>query len=135
MSSPTERSLKLMRSKGYYAEVVEKWNAFTKRRHDLFGFVDILCLGDGEVVGVQTTTSSNVASRLQKILSHENVAAVRRAGIRIVIHGWRKKGGRWECRELDVDQFASEVNDPLIKLADDLGPEQVPVLEREDDES
>ena len=135
MSSPTERSLKLIRSKGYYAEVVEKWNAFTKRRHDLCGFIDILCLGEGEVVGVQTTTSGNVASRLHKILNHENYPVVRRAGIKVVIHGWKKQGGRWVCRELDVDQLASEVDHPFVEPADDLGPEESSLIEGEDDEA
>lgn len=101
-SSPTTRSLAEMRRRGYYAEVTEHWNSFIRQRKDMFGFADVICLGDNEVVVVQTTSWSNVASRVNKIADHENTPAVRKAGIRILVHGWRRaKNGRWEHREID----------------------------------
>lgn len=102
MSSPTQRSLAVMRERGYLAEVVEKWIPAVRRRRDLYGFIDLLCIREGEVCGVQATSGSNVASRLTKIAEHENVAAVRRAGIRLLVHGWSKRKGRWQLREVDV---------------------------------
>ncbi len=102
MSSPTQRSLAVMRDRGYLAEVVEQWIPAVKRRRDLYGFIDILCIRDGEVCGVQATSADNVASRVTKITEHENVAAVRRAGIRLLVHGWAKRKGRWILREVDV---------------------------------
>lgn len=103
MSSPTQRSLAEMRKRGYLAGVVEKWIPQVKRRSDLFGFIDILCVSESEVVAVQSTSRSNVASRVKKITEHENVAAVRKAGIRILVHGWGKNSkGRWELREVDL---------------------------------
>ena len=72
-----------------------------KRRKDLFGFIDVLCLRRGEVVGVQSTSYSNVLARIAKIAEHENVASVRDAGIRVVVHGWRKVKNRWVCREVE----------------------------------
>lgn len=102
MSSPTQRTLKLMRDRGYYAEVVERYNSFTKRRHDFAGFIDVLCLGEGEVVGVQTTTYSNMSARKTKILEHENLEAVLASGIRILVHGWVKNSNRWEVKEIEV---------------------------------
>jgi hypothetical protein len=39
-------------------------------------------------IGVQATSYGNVASRVKKIADHDNVAAVRKAGIRIIVHGW-----------------------------------------------
>lgn len=71
-------------------------------RRDLFGFGDVLCVGDREVVMVQATSGSNVASRVAKITDHENLSAVRRGGIRILVHGWTKRRGRWQLREVDV---------------------------------
>ena len=38
-TSPTQRTLKYLRDKGYTAQVVEHWNAFAKRRIDLFGVI------------------------------------------------------------------------------------------------
>lgn len=104
MSSPTQRSLKLMRDNGYYAEVVERFNSFTKKRNDFAGFIDILCLGDGEVVGVQTTSYSNMSARIKKIREHENLQAVMKSGVRVLVHGWRKVGNRWQVKEVEISE-------------------------------
>lgn len=104
MSSPTQRSLKLMRDKGYYSEVVERYNSFTKKRNDFAGFLDILCLGDGEVVGVQTTSYSNMSARVKKIREHENLNFVLNSGIRILVHGWHKVGNRWQVKEVEISE-------------------------------
>jgi hypothetical protein len=98
--SPTQRSLKIMRERGYHCEIVEKWNSFVKIRQDLFGFIDVLCLGQNEIIGVQTTTSAHMAERIHKIKDHANYQAVVDSGIKILVHGWVKRtNGRWECRE------------------------------------
>ena len=103
MGSPTQLSLKYMREKGFHAEVTEKWVPGANIRKDLWGFVDILCLGaDGSIVGVQSTSASNVAARITKIAESPLVDRVRQAGIKIFVHGWRKVKGRWEVREVDV---------------------------------
>ena len=102
-SSPTARSLKVMRDRGYRAEVVERFNRFAKIRQDLFGVIDIVCVGNGETVGVQATSGSNVASRITKIEDSDALADLRDANWRIVVHGWRKNvKGRWELREVDI---------------------------------
>lgn len=100
--TPTQRSLAKLRADGYTVAIVEHWNGFTKRRHDLFGFVDILALREGETLAIQATSGSNVSARVNKIAEHENVAAVRKAGWRIAVWGWRKVGNRWQVREVDV---------------------------------
>jgi len=100
--SPTQLSLKMMREQGYYAEVVERYNSFTRTRHDLLGFIDILCLKDGEIVGVQTTSNGHVSDRLKKILAHDNFKVANAAGIKVVVHGWAKVNNRWQVREVDV---------------------------------
>jgi hypothetical protein len=101
--SPTQRTLKLMRDRGYFCEIVEHWNSWSRQRKDLFGFVDVLCLGQDEIIGVQTTSYSNMTARVKKIAEHENLSPVRKAGIKLLVHGWKKnKSGRWECKEMDV---------------------------------
>ncbi len=102
MTSPTQRSLAELRKRGYLAQVVEKWIPAVKRRQDLYGFIDILAIRENEVLGVQSTSASNVASRVAKITEAEHVGAVRKAGIKIFVHGWRKNAaGRWTLREID----------------------------------
>jgi hypothetical protein len=96
-----------MRKRGFYAEVVERFVPGANIRRDLFGFGDVLCLGDaGELALVQSTSASNVAARIAKISESPLVGRVRQAGFKILVHGWRKKkvGGRvrWEVRELDI---------------------------------
>lgn len=102
VSSPTQRSLAEMRKRGFLAAVVERWNPHARIRQDLFGFVDVLAVGAREVIAVQPTSGSNVSSRVRKIAEHENLAAVRKGGIRILIHGWAKRKGRWRLREVDL---------------------------------
>ncbi len=111
-NSPTQRSLKLLRARGYVAEVTEKWNPYAGIRQDLWGFVDILAIREGEILGVQTTSGSHVAERINKIAASPLIATVLSAGVKVVVHGWDKKGARgkvkrWECREelLNAESF------------------------------
>lgn len=102
MSSPTKRSLDHLRAAGWLAEVVERWNPHARVRNDLWGFCDVLALRGDEILAVQATSYSNVPARVKKIEDHANLMAVRAAGIRIVVWGWRKVGNRWTYREVDV---------------------------------
>jgi hypothetical protein len=100
--SPTQRSLAHMRAQGYECAVVEKWNAFIGRRQDLFGFIDVICLKDGETVAVQATDGTHVSKRVEKIADSDKVAAVRKAGWRILVQGWRRNSaGKYVLREVD----------------------------------
>lgn len=101
-SSPTQRTLARLRDSGYIAEVVERWNQFSKTRKDLFGIIDVLAIGNGETVAVQTTTASNIGARLKKIEDSPCLAYMRDAGWKIEIHGWRKTKGGWSCKVVDV---------------------------------
>lgn len=96
--SPTARSLDHLRDLGYVAAVVEQHVTRTITR-DLFGFVDIIAVKPGETLAVQTTSASNVSSRVRKIADAEHLGAVREAGWRIEVHGWRDDG---RLRVVDV---------------------------------
>lgn len=103
MSSPTQRTLKHLRELGYKAQVVEHFNSWTKRRIDLFTIIDVVAVGHGETLGVQCTSGSNVSSRVAKIADAEATPALREAGWKLVVHGWRKNSkNRWVLREVDV---------------------------------
>lgn len=99
----TPRTLKLLRDEGFACEVVEHWNSFVRRRMDLFGFIDVLALGQDETVAVQVCTRDAMATRRAKIADHPNVGFVRKAGWRILIHGWwQDKAGRWQVKTEDL---------------------------------
>lgn len=97
-----QRSLRHLRDQGYLVAVVEHWNPHARIRQDLFGWIDLLAVKDGETLAVQTTASA-VAARIQKITDSETLPAVRKAGWRILVHGWRKNAaGRYVLREVDL---------------------------------
>jgi hypothetical protein len=100
--SPTQRSLEKLRADGWRAEVVERWVPGANIRKDLWGWVDILALREGETLAVQTTSASNVAARVRKIEESDSLYDVRRAGWSIAVHGWRKVGRAWTCRVVDL---------------------------------
>ena len=100
--SPTQRSLAYLRKLGYTVAIVEYYNFFTKRRHDLFQFADLLAIRENEVLLVQVTSGSNVSARIKKIADNEHIGAVRKAGMRVEIHGWRKLKKGWEAKVVDL---------------------------------
>ena len=103
--SPTQRSLKHLRSMGYTVAITEKWNPHARIRQDMFGFVDLLAIREGETLAVQTTSGSNISARRMKIIAHENLSAVLLANWHVVIHGWRKNSKNiWVLREETVSQ-------------------------------
>lgn len=104
MSSPTQRSLKVLRDEGYHVEIVEHWSPWAKRRNDMFGFVDLLAVHKetGDVLAVQTTSGSNMSARVKKITEHENLPIVRKAGWTIHVHGWSRLKNGWTLRVEDL---------------------------------
>lgn len=90
MSSPTSRTLELLRDEGYLCEVVEKWNQWSKNRQDLFNFIDILAVGNGKTIGVQATSTGNMNARVKKILALPESREWLKAGNLIMVIGWKK---------------------------------------------
>lgn len=95
--SPTQRTLKELRGRGYLAYILERWNQFAKRRQDMWGF-DIIAVRQGEIALVQCTSMSNVSARVKKIADLETTPRLREAGFKLLVWGW--DGPR--LREVDV---------------------------------
>jgi hypothetical protein len=95
--TPTQLSLKRARTDGGFAQVVEHWNPFAKVRQDLFKWIDIVAVHPklAGVIGIQTTTASNVSARAQKARHNPALKAWINAGGRLLLHGWEKKKNRW----------------------------------------
>lgn len=104
MTSPTEHSLSKLRKEGYTCAIVEHWNPFAKRRQDLFGFLDILGIKDDMpgVLGVQTTSKSNMGARILKIKREPIAKTWLMSGNLIVVDGWEKKAGKYELKRYYV---------------------------------
>lgn len=101
--SPTQRSLKYLRDQGYKCWVVEHWNSFTRKRQDLFGCLDILAVGNGETIGIQTTSRSNVSSRVKKIEENEYYPELIRSGWKVHVHGWGKLKAGWTIKVVELN--------------------------------
>lgn len=110
-TSPTQRSLKLLRSEGYTCQVVEKWNQWAGIRQDLFGFIDIVCIKSGErgVLGIQTTSTGNVNARIKKISGNPIYPLWLEVGNKIVVEGWSKRGARGKVKHWTVKRIPMEI--------------------------
>lgn len=97
----TQLSLKLLRADERFTlvEVVEYWKKHPGMangvRVDLFNIIDILCLGPGITMGVQTTSEAGFSARMKKLREHENTRPVLAAGWLLEVHGWAKVKNRW----------------------------------------
>lgn len=114
--SPTQRTLKEYRNKGYLADICERFlpagpsRAYGNRK-DLFGLFDLIAVGgpEGRIIGVQCFTTAWTEHE-RKMLEEE--AALRvwlESGGKAVLWGWRKlkvkRGGkavRWMPRVKEV---------------------------------
>jgi len=105
-TSPTQRSLKRMRDSGDYVlvEVVERWCAWSRRRKDLFGTIDILGISKtGETHAIQVTSYSNMNARIKKITDSEATPHLRDADWVLLVEGWKKeKNGRYKSYISDL---------------------------------
>ncbi len=102
MPSLNQRTIALMNERGYKCDVVESYNAFTKRKKDLFGIFDILAIGNGETVAIQLTSKSNMSTRIKKISESPMLPEVLRSNWRVLVLGWYKKeNGRYDYKEFE----------------------------------
>ena len=105
--TPTQRTLAELKRRGYTSAIVERWNQWAKIRQDLYGFIDVVAIKPDEngVLAVQCTSDAHVAERTTKINGLPAAQVWLKAGNRIVVWGWGKKGkaGKrklWTLREV-----------------------------------
>jgi hypothetical protein len=104
VTSPTARTISLLRRRGYQADVVERWLPRVDRRRDLFGFGDVLAVHPRErtFLIVQATTVGHVRHRLDKARALPELAGWLRAGGQFQVWGWAKRGKRWAVKIVAV---------------------------------
>lgn len=88
--TPTKRTLDLYRDQGFVVGVVETHNHFSGKKNDLYGFIDIVAIREGETLGIQATSTGNLKARVHKILAEPRAKVWLAAGNKIVAIGWRK---------------------------------------------
>ncbi len=124
--TPTQRTMKHIKSLKIEAEIVEKWVPNPKHpgggfRKDLFGIIDIIAIDplSKSTIGVQSTGQD--FSGHWKKLTQEKADKSRlwlSGGNRLLLMGWRKlkvkRGGkamRWTPRIADIKISDLEVSD------------------------
>lgn len=129
-TTPTKRTLDWLRAHGFDAGVVERFNTYTKRRNDLFGWIDIVAFKGSLTVGVQATSADNLAARVTKAAEIPECAAWAKEGNRRAwFIGWRKGGPvgkrkRWSCRVLDHlgNDITIQVQQDLLAISAEIVP-------------
>jgi hypothetical protein len=106
VNTPTSRCLAHARKQGWPAGVTERWNPAVKIRHDLFGWIDLVVLREGAIVGVQATSGPNHASRVDKVAGL--CAPWCDSGGLAEVWSWSKRGARgkrklWTLRVEQVE--------------------------------
>ena len=90
--SPTQKTLKLLRELGYWAEDVTAYYhpkaASFPRKKDVLGFADILAFRSGELMAVNATSKNHVADHKTKYSSSRALIEWLNAGGHMAIHGW-----------------------------------------------
>ena len=109
--SPTSRSLDYARKKGWIASVCERYCSYTRRRFDLFGVFDLIVLDDQwGCIGVQTTSGSNMSSRVHKMEASSDCSRWLASGLRAEVWGWRQIAAyRKDGSRAKVDRWAIRI--------------------------
>ena len=98
--SPTSRTTKKLREEGYLVEIVERYNSFSRKRHDLLGLFDVIALKNDQLIGIQITTESNNSARYRKMTdesSHLKPWLMTNNEAWIIT--WKKIKHRWRYRK------------------------------------
>lgn len=89
--SNTSRTLAYIREQGFVADKVEQFNPHAGKhgqRKDMFGFADIVAMGEGKIVAVQSCGGSGFQEHHRKLTEDEYVAPH--------VHTWlSSKGYLW----------------------------------------
>ena len=111
--TPTQRTLKHLRSDGWEPDIVERslpGPAFRIRR-DFFNCIDIIAVRDGETVGVQSCGQA-FAAHDRKILAEEKALKWLNGGNRLILIGWRKlklkRGGRAKVWKPRIKEYTTQ---------------------------
>ena len=119
--SATQYSMAWLRKNGYSVDKTEqtvRWpnpafpGTFKIVKKDLFGFCDIAAVKSGEpgTTYVQTTSDEgggHSGARVEKIAGIPVAYIILRAGNRIHVHGWSKRGPRgkpkfWKLKRIEI---------------------------------
>ena len=113
-----QRSVLMLRRQGFDTADVERRIPRSFVTVDLFNFADLVAIRADVpgVLAIQSTSTSNQAARVKKIIAEPRALTWLRAGNRIEVHGWlkSKRTRRWECTVTEIK--ASDFDEDVLQL-------------------
>ncbi|HYV36907.1 MAG TPA: hypothetical protein VE988_14470 [Gemmataceae bacterium] len=104
--TPTALTLRLLRRRGYLADVCERWVPIPDKniRRDLFGAFDVAAIHRDlpGVLGVQTTSLAGLSARVKKLRSLRAVQRWVKAGNAVQCHGWLQRASKWRVKIVEL---------------------------------
>lgn len=100
-----------MKKNGYVIDKAESYNAYSRRKKDLFGFIDYVAIHPEkkELLAIQTTSKSNLSTRVKKAEGLDAYWHWLATGNKVVFHGWYKENNRWKLKELLKESSDSDL--------------------------
>ena len=105
MSSAVELSLRLLRDQGYTVESVEKWIQAIQIRKDLYGFIDLMAMGNGHILAVQVCGDTKGSSSTSDYAKHVN--KLKEPRIQEALTKWLVNGGAFSMHTWSVTKCGS----------------------------
>ena len=109
--SPMQRTLTEIKKASLRYWIVEHFNQWDRKRHDLFNIIDLLVL-DGGVLGIQVCQGNDYRQHIRKLTEEEQsntIAWLEQPGTRLEVWAWRKlkkkRGGKamvWVPKIADI---------------------------------
>lgn len=98
-------SRKNLVDRGYQIDTAESYNAFSRRKKDLFRFIDIMGLhaAKGETLAVQATSKTNLSTRIKKAQALIDYHYWLACGNPVEFHGWFKPNHIWVLKVIRVE--------------------------------
>lgn len=84
------KTMKLIRDEGFFIGKVEHYNSFSRKKQDLFGIIDYVAMGNGMIVGVQSTSYSSKSAHRMAILESSVLPVWLRSGGKFILVCWKK---------------------------------------------
>ena len=92
MSTPTQKTLELLKLWKWYYWPVERFNSFSGRRSDLYNIIDYLVITEFSTIGVQScgTDFSGHVNKLIKDEYKNTILWLSQKNRKLLLIGWRK---------------------------------------------
>lgn len=147
MSQLQQRTMERFRAQGYIVGSVERRKRFPARgkqrcmscgavpmvdiAHDLWNVFDLIACRPGfRIVLVQSTSSSNHATRRTKILTSAEAKFWLMSGGLICLQSWKKVWNRWQAQDewLTLDQFPRSLPETVEEFYEEQRKAKLPDL-------